>query len=380
MRFNKMAETHISPEELLSKTFDFLRFPLIVGVIFIHTFTDQANLVMESTSEFQYPVFHVLAYTFSQVIGRVSVPLFFFMSGYLFFNKIVSFDTYTYLSKLKKRVKSLLIPYLFWCTAFMAIYLLLTQFPFLSKIINGNLTQSEHTLNADLIEKLIIGRPTSVGLYMPLTYQFWFIRDLICCVIISPIIYFIVKKIKWAGIILLGVAWMTNFNLPIIGFRGFSTDALFFFCCGAWFSTRNYNIVWLTRDFKAILFLYPIWIIVDIFTQSLPYHTYIHRFGILLGIIFFFTLTSTLLRKQKIKPIPVLSAASFFIFAIHEPFLLSNLRKLFFFQMLPQTDLFYCIGYIFTVICTTLISFAIYKILAKLTPKFLSLITGGRGN
>lgn len=46
----------------------------------------------------------------TRVIVINAVPLFFFISGYLFFLK-----KDTYLNKWKKRFKSLVIPYIIWC-------------------------------------------------------------------------------------------------------------------------------------------------------------------------------------------------------------------------------------------------------------------------
>ena len=67
--------------------FDWLRFPLMVGVIFIHSYG-----FISVTEEMKDSFWGMIIEIFSQGIGRLSVPLFFFISGYLFFYKIYKFS------------------------------------------------------------------------------------------------------------------------------------------------------------------------------------------------------------------------------------------------------------------------------------------------
>lgn len=105
----------LSSEELQSKTIDFLRFPLIVGVILIHT--SPASLVVNGTYQDAisvYPVYSTLYTLCSQILARLAVPIFFIISGFLFFYHTPVFDKSAYWSKLKKRARTLLVPYLLW--------------------------------------------------------------------------------------------------------------------------------------------------------------------------------------------------------------------------------------------------------------------------
>lgn len=94
--------------ELVSKSFTLLRFPLMIGVVMIHCdITDQLN------PNLQVQWAGNAMYLFSNVIGRFSVPMFFIISGFLFFRSGI-FNKGTYMAKLRSRVKTLLIPYLLW--------------------------------------------------------------------------------------------------------------------------------------------------------------------------------------------------------------------------------------------------------------------------
>jgi len=77
---------YLTSEQLLSKTIDFLRFPLIVGVVFIHT--DFSNIIIQGSKQVdlrQFAVFAQVFLLFSKLVFEVCVPLFFFISGFLFF-------------------------------------------------------------------------------------------------------------------------------------------------------------------------------------------------------------------------------------------------------------------------------------------------------
>lgn len=126
LTYKKMSRGLLNmPEDrLMSEVFDYLRFPLIIGVIFIH---NASSTILTGGQEFgdvgELPIFYYVSTFFSQVISRIAVPLFFLMSGYLFFYKVETFDNSIYLQKLRKRFKSLFVPFFLWTTFF-----LLTQY------------------------------------------------------------------------------------------------------------------------------------------------------------------------------------------------------------------------------------------------------------
>ena len=102
-------------EELLNKTISFLRFPLTVGVVFIHfNLAEHGFTIHGVTYGLDHPAWYdFLINFFSEVLPQIGVPLFFIISGFLFFYR-VDFDSNVYQKKLRKRVRTLLIPYLLW--------------------------------------------------------------------------------------------------------------------------------------------------------------------------------------------------------------------------------------------------------------------------
>ena len=71
----------------LSKTIMFLRFPLIVSVVFIHAGLEGVVIGGNVTvHDGQFPIYESVYHVITNEIARVSVPLFFFISGFLFFS------------------------------------------------------------------------------------------------------------------------------------------------------------------------------------------------------------------------------------------------------------------------------------------------------
>lgn len=111
--------------DLQFRVFDWLRFPLIVGVVFIHCFGepfDYESINFSHLTGIDY--YNLFRVSISHVLTHVCVPTFYLISGYLFFIGLEKWNWNNYLNKLRKRVRSLLVPFLIWNT----IYILLTLF------------------------------------------------------------------------------------------------------------------------------------------------------------------------------------------------------------------------------------------------------------
>ena len=95
-----------------SKTIEWLRFFCIGLIVLLHA----VGMPLEGKDAISYQngAFDTIRILFSEGICRVAVPIFFLVSGYLFFVKLEEWNTNIWIDKLKKRVKTLLIPYVLW--------------------------------------------------------------------------------------------------------------------------------------------------------------------------------------------------------------------------------------------------------------------------
>lgn len=365
-------------DELQSKSIDFLRFPLIVGVVFIHNYASTIIVQgVEIGNDTFMPVYHMASELFSQVIARIAVPLFFFISGFLFFLNVHMFNKDCYFAKLKKRAKTLLVPYLFWNIAFLLFYYLASHAPVLSSWFRGRVYDMDFILSA------LWGVPPGEGatseMTYPIAYQFWFIRDLMVTVILTPLIYCLIKYLKIYAVAFLGVLWYLELWPAALQFHGLSSAAFFFFTLGAWFSVNGKNVIEEFAKIKyLVFFIYPIIALTDLFTKGMSYNVYINHLGILFGLLFCFNLVSLNLNKGKWKVFKFLSVSSFFVFAIHDPWLLSQIKKLYFKVFLPDTDVQLTVAYFIVPVFVVLFALGGYYLLKRYFPRFTQIITGGR--
>jgi len=309
-----------------------------------------------AANNLDYPLFYINKILISNILGRIATPFFFFIAGYYFFFK-TTFDKNVYVGKLKKRFWTLLIPYLFWNASCLSLLYFENKGFTIQNIINAFWYNYGNEIAT-----------------FPIAYQFWFVRDLIIISILSPIIYLIINKLKIFGLFLLGFLW--SVQIPYVGdqlIRG-----LFFFALGAWFSINKKTFIdYFIRIKNNAFVLFLIFLVSDI-TIIISYgvNYYVHNVTIILGLISVFNLAYVLLEKNKISNNVFLSSASFYVFAIHDPWLMRyvslGMRMLF----KPQSDIGFLVWYFAVVIVVTLLCLSFYYLGMFIFPKFMNLITG----
>lgn len=250
-----------------------IRFPLACMVVIIHCKikVDEWGLPQWRTFTGE-EVSQVIQILFSNILSGIAVPTFYLISGYFFFYRTEQFTKNVYLQKLKKRIHTLFIPYILWNFLFIFIIILIKITDYfvkgkpLSNIIaffeNNNWLHMFWDCNILSTNKVNwLGYLTSFT--GPILTPMWFIRDLIVLVLITPIIYFFIRKFKLWTIIVLGICYITGIWPNI---HGLSITALFFFSIGAYFSLHKRNMVNDLRLLRKYTFiLYPPLIILMIY-------------------------------------------------------------------------------------------------------------------
>lgn len=368
----------MTDEELQSKTVGFLRFPLTVGIVLAHSHYSELTIngvnLMEGGS---FPVYAVVSYLFSGILARIAVPLFFILSGFLFFYKMSSFNGPVYWGKIRKRARTLLVPYLFWNWVVIAI-LFFSQ-AFLPELMSGNKKLiCDYTVadwfwsfwNADRVN------PSANNGMEPICYQLWFVRDLMVSVLFSPLIYFLVKKLRHYAVICLGALWLFDDNFFYVA--GLNITAFFFFSAGAFFSIHGENFVGKMRSLLSLsAVLYALMTVAELCFREQAWHAYLHRANILAGIVLAVALSAHFIEKGKWKVNPFLSGSSFFVYAFHGMPLALVFKSLF--KLIqPHSDGMMLTLYVVSPVIVILSGLFFYYILKKQLPGFTALITGGR--
>lgn len=365
-----MKSMLMTDEEILSKTITFLRFPLIVAVVFIHT--EMTNVVINGqlmVGEGQFPVYDWLFHVISKEVADIAVPLFFFMSGFLFFYR-TTFTGKCYLEKLRKRVRTLVVPYVFWNLVVMCLYGM-TQW-LLSSMMSGNNKQITAYSGMDFLAAF-----WNLHEGMPICYQLWFLRDLMVVVVFSPVVYGLVRYTKVVGVAVLGALWVFDrwIDVPWV-----SDTAFFFFAWGAWFSiNRRSFTVWAGRIRRPISLLY----VALMGTSTWLWHSeamdngWIHNLGVMAGLVAIVSWTAYGLEKGRLHVCPFLASSSFFIYAYHG-MPASLLLKVWMKAVVPASEWSMVGGYFLIVTVLTGAGIGIYALLHRYLPRFTAVITGGR--
>lgn len=316
---------------------------------------------------------------FGGAITSVAVPMFYVISGFLFFLGIDSAKQC--FPKIKKRAKTLLVPYLIWNVVFVLWYVVLENIPTLSVYVNS-----------DMISKLSLGHPVDTLLFLfvkPAGFHMWFLRDLIVFVLLSPLLYVAIKRLKWLAfvIVVLATAWMTRFWLSsfVLGgiialyykdvyfdfFRGKTIVFIFLlFFYLTYCVLISTGVLKLGNDYLAGCFS-QLFILVPIFVVWYGYDYFVS----LIANRKTFSLES---RKEFVpsKCFSFSTSYTFFIYLFHEPAI--NIIKKLGLKLLGKGDLQLIVLYLVNPVIMVSLSVAIGYLLKCFMPKLYSIAVGGR--
>ena len=378
-------------KELLSQTINYLRFPLTIGVVLIH-FNIANNGISVHGVQYGMNVadwYRYIVTFFSDVVARLSVPIFFMISGFLFFYS-KDFNGSVYIKKLKTRVRTLLIPFILW-NIIALLNQMIRMLPFFSSLF-PNLAQTEFKFSLVRLFNTFFNNTSYNGLLVspfdeivtscpvPINVPMWYVRDLMVIVLLTPFIYWCIRKMSYWYLI--GLYLFTSIFAIFFYSEGnyylLLLDNVFFFSWGAWYSINHRNLIEQMWKLRYAVFLYIPFAVMDLLTKEISINYYIHFAGIFLGIISGFVIVSYLLSHDKIKVNTTLANSSFFVFALHT-LIISDLAKILLIGLhLPDTTLVMLLLYIIVPILTICICVMLYMFLRRYLPSLCGLLTGGR--
>lgn len=348
---------------LQSRVIDWLRFPLAAAVVLLH-----AGEISEGV--YGPDFYSTLRIILSHGICRIAVPAFFFFSGYLFFSKLENWDWTIWAGKVKKRARTLLLPYVLW-----NIIALLVGFGYgwLRSRFNTSVEPISFVQSLQDNGWMNIFWASTFG--CPIDYPLWFIRDLIVFVAITPLVFLFVKYCKIWGVAALFIACIL-----LGGDRDF--EGLFFFAFGAYFRVALIDFLKLFAGLKWPAYLLSA---VGLIAIALVYRSDIALYGqiktpfMLMGVISVVNFSAFLLGKGLVRERPFLASASFFVYASHAILILHDIAHYITLHLLPFTSV---IGQCAVLFVKTGLAIALclglYWALMKIAPRTLRVLTGNR--
>ncbi len=329
-------------DKILSEKIKVLSFLCTVMVVFRHGLNLQAfGLSVYGTS------YVAIIENGVSKLTEVAVPYFFMVSGYFFF-RCSYYGKGEYSAMLRKKARTLFVPFLFWNVVGIIPLMLMGQFVFETDPWRYVL----QILNSDWNGVL------------------WYVRDIMTFMLLVPLYAWIfVLNNRWlymAVFVVLFINW-----LPIECGWMSSEGMLFFFLGGM----LQKNDILLSKRMPTIgLILFGIaWIISCFF---FPFYWPIHRYNTLLGLVVFWQLFHYLPNKCISWMLNV-SAYSFFIYVVHA-FIVRGMKvgvAHFFFG----SDVAALLACVMLPLLTIGLALYVGRVLNKYLPTFFSVVTGGRG-
>lgn len=370
---------------LRSQSLDLLRFPLALVVLAVHVFGAGINLNGNLIAFDNMPIYKGVNIFVDSFLHFQSVPIYFFISGFVFFLGI-EFTREKYVQKLKNRVKTLLIPYIIWNLIFVCFKLV----SYVS-IFNGVSSSNNYVFDFSVYPILMMFWDRSQGFIVdpvyqvdmhgiyPLNFPLWFVRDLMIVVLLTPVIFWFLKRMKHCAVLSLGTIWFLMGHFPDFFAHSYQiVTALFFFSWGAYMSVNNRNMITeFNRYFRLSIILYPLLGVLHVFaTLYCPAATAtIKSINIVVGLLFAYNLSAWLLSHGVCKVNSALASSSFFIYISHS-IICNQMTRFLLVLLKPASDLCIVGIYVMSFVSTVSLLLLMYFMMKKHTPRLLTFITG----
>lgn len=354
-----------------SKRLNIMKFLLALFVVCIHNGVGmgEAKLANGVITTNLPTWFDYYSYALSEIIPRCAVSGFFLMSSLLLYRK-----KFTWKLNMKKRIKTLLIPYIILNSFWIVVFALGQHIP-QTKIFFNN--QDNIVANFTLFKWL---QAYGIGAPYPFLYPLWFLRNLLILNILAVLIK---KIIDFAPRISLTIVCLMFLFLPAFPFNDFCysiyVSDLCMWCLGYFVVKFKWNINKFDRN-KGIFVAFIILLIIRIALMGIGMpivlRTLISRIGIALSLVFWYSCFSKNINGKIQKLFLSLSGFNFGIYLFHEmnlTFAKKLIAKIFGVNFIIQF-----FQYIFLPFIIVALVIILCIVLKRFFPRLFAVLTGSR--
>lgn len=365
---NSVTKPHIVYDQATIDTFSWMRFPLIVGVVLAH-----CNL--PALMEAWYGAAPVLPTWATRLFEQAyiylfpaRVPTLFFISGYFFFRGSQCYNKEFYIRKYKRRVHSLLIPYILWNS----IALLLIWVRHTAQFHSNIPDCSGYTLLDYLSGFWDFTYNKGFTANAPL----WFMRDLMVVSLCAPLLNPLLQKRFWIPMLaLLATAHIAGIEIPI---SGCNIEAFLYFAIGATLAIHKTDATRIPHAIGCmclLLYLPASYFLLGLSDQ--PWYTVMTLIAIFTKTTAAIYLVSQFFERKVLSPTPTLTQNSFFVFAFHG-IVIGPVIK-FMYILLGSNNPYILLSiYIAAPTITILSAFAVHHLLIRYLPRVGNWLSGNR--
>lgn len=323
----------------LSKAFDILRGPLALLVVYLHIDSNPVplSIFQQDAEDFLYNVIKL----FVAQIANLAVPCFYIISAYL-----LMYKSEKYLFVLKKKMRSLLLPYIIW-NLLAAIYIKLTQ---------GDNLFSFYDL-----------------FIRPANFPLWFLRDLIFLVILSPIFRLLINQLKQFSLFLFIILYLMNAQ-EYLFLSNYESTSVFFFFMGAYWGILKYDFI---LSVKTVIMLAVITVVMYIMSIIFydTTHGVIQKIWLFLGSFSLISIINYFVKFVKLPNILFkVSGCSYFIYLSHK--LGFTYIAKYPFSWFHPSEFILIMKFLVAPFITVFLCCWVYQVCNKYFPKSFSIVIG----
>ena len=347
-------------DTVTSKALALIRWPLVMCIVAVHVFVPVSITVDGVVYDMGSSSMNAGLWRFVQgFVSENGVATFFFISGFLFMTG-QAMTPARYKSKVRRRVHSLLIPYVIW-----------NALTLLCAVVLASDGISTLSMLKGFVMKNALGYPHDAPL--------WFIRDLMVCIAVVPVFGLIIRKSGWWAVAMLGVVCFWLYTRPS-SYPLLLVSAMFFFYWGAFMAISGRGDLY--AEFRPLmvpcLILYPLLGMAHVLVEPLS-----HEWGMLtkccnlLVVIPLAVNVACWFVNRGYSANRFLTSATFFVFASHYV-VIAYCRPLLVGAIQPKSEagllLTFVAGY-FMLLGSLL---GVYFLLTRFTPRVARILTGKR--
>lgn len=359
----------MTPKTPQSELISAMRLPLLYCIILIHTYYNRE--VAPHPSDVSNYIHYFMTEVLSGHALYAAVICYFIFSSYYIYSKIPEqgWSQDFYYKTLAKRIPTLLIPFLLWGLLYVAAVWAkngafeLVGLPF----------DERHKILSRSIESLIWGTANA-----PL----WYLRDLMCMCLISPLFYYFFLYTRAWGLLVLSLFYMSGIQLGVLGF---SPMAIASFGLGAYLGMYKLDIptiCWRLRYVAlSITLVVPVVATLDLCPPTVEWGlmSIYYLFGGSITIVNGFNWLVS--KYAKVKDFFIaLAPATFFIYSCNEIYILNWVKGAF--ARLPFSDVLFVriLSYFCIPLVTIAVCYALYRLCLRFVPRATSVLSGGRAS
>jgi len=366
-----------------SDKFRFWSFVSMALLVFVHGYNVEQRYLQPWTIPLEpLSLTSYIEYFLANGILRFRIPMLFAISGYLY----ALHDYRPNRERVRKRLRTLLVPYLIWSGLAIVLYYAFEMLPLTRAWI-----EAAHTAQIDETRTLVhqyhwyelLGR----WLLAPLPYQLWFIRVLLVYNLAYPLIsrWVLGPVSRWVLFGLAALMWLGTMDFLL-----FEGEGLLFFSLGVWLQKSGFDIDkpgrWLQPRIWALVFVgaAAIKTLLAFVGEPMlggavfPTLLLLHKLTVASGLVAAWFGCNALVKWcMQRRWFVWLTAFSFIIYAVHAPWVAILIDPTY--RLLGYMPGYQMLSFILLPLALIAFSIAIGALLRKLVPGVYGVLTGGRG-